>query len=58
MKKEAIHIKKAREGLLHSNLGVAKDKPLPTSKVLAAAHSKNKKVARRAQFDINMNHLS
>lgn len=43
-------IKKAikHPGALHEELGVAKDKKIPASKLNSAAHSKNSKLRRRA----------
>lgn len=48
-----IHIKKSHAGLLHENLGVPKDKPIPASKLRAAKNSPNPKIRKRATFAIN-----
>lgn len=35
-KKGGIHIQKSHQGLLHKNLGIAKGKPIPTSRLESA----------------------
>jgi hypothetical protein len=52
----AIHIKKSHEGLLHEDLGVAKDKPIPAKKLAKAEKSENPKVKKRAVFAENAKH--
>ena len=52
----AIHIKKSHEGLLHKNLGVAADKPIPAAKLEKAAHSDSAAVRKRAVFAENAKH--
>lgn len=49
----AIKIKKSHRGLLHKNLGVAKDEPIPPGKLAAALHSKSASLRRQAQFAEN-----
>ena len=46
-------IKPSHKGLLHENLGIAQDKPIPTSKLEAAKHSSDPAVRRRATFALN-----
>ena len=52
-KSAAIEIKPSHEGRLHEDLGVAKDEPIPASKLEEASHSDSPEVRRRAQFAIN-----
>jgi hypothetical protein len=52
----AIHIKKSHEGLLHKDLGVATDKPIPAKKLAKAEHSENAAVKKRAVFAENAKH--
>ena len=52
----AIHIKKSHEGLLHKNLGVKGDKPIPAGKLEKATHSSNVAVKKRAVFAENAKH--
>jgi hypothetical protein len=53
----AIHIKPSHKGLLHEDLGVAKDKPIPTKKLAKAEHSKDPAVKKRAVFAKNAKHF-
>jgi hypothetical protein len=46
-------IKEGHEGLLHEQMHVAEDKKIPVNKLKKAAHSKNKKLAKRANFALN-----
>jgi hypothetical protein len=46
-----------RPGQLHRDLHVPQDKPIPASKLEAAAHSKNPKVRLRANFAKTMKGL-
>lgn len=48
-----IKIKPSHKGLLHKNLGVAKDKPIPAAKLSKAANSRNPAVKKRAVFAQN-----
>lgn len=52
----AIKIKKSHEGLLHKNLGVAKDKPIPAGKLASAKNSPDPAVRKRATFAQNAKH--
>jgi len=52
----AIKIKPSHEGLLHKNLGVAKDKPIPAKKLEAAKHSSDPAERKRAVFAENAKH--
>ena len=52
----AIKIKKSHEGLLHKDLGVASDKPIPAKKLEKATHSKDKAEKKRAVFAENAKH--
>ena len=51
-----IHIKKSHQGLLHKNLGVAADKPIPAKKLSKALHSSDPAVKKRAVFAENAKH--
>lgn len=55
-KKSGIHIKPSHEGLLHKDLGVGKDKPIPAGKLEKATHSKDPAVKKRAVFAENAKH--
>lgn len=48
-----IHIKPSHEGLLHKNLGVAKDQPIPAAKLEKAENSDSAAVRKRAVFAAN-----
>ena len=48
-----IKIKPSHKGLLHKNLGVAKDKPIPASKLAKAKNSSSPAVPKRAVFAAN-----
>lgn len=52
-KTSSILIKPSRKGALHKMLGVPEGKPIPESKLEAAAHSKNPTERKRAQFALN-----
>lgn len=52
----AIHIKPSHKGLLHKNLGVAKGKKIPASKLAKAANSESAAVRKRAVFAENAKH--
>lgn len=49
----AIKIKKSHKGLLHKDLGVPEDEPIPAGKLAAAKHSKSAAVRKRATFAQN-----
>jgi hypothetical protein len=49
----AIKIKPSHKGLLHKNLGVAADKPIPAKKIAAAKNSSDPAVRKRAVFAAN-----
>ena len=49
-------IKPSHEGLLHEDLGVPKDKPIPESKLEKALHSEDPAVKKRAVFTENAKH--
>ena len=51
-----IEIKKSHEGLLHKNLGVATDKPIPEAKLEKAENSSSAAVRKRAVFAENAKH--
>lgn len=53
MQKGGIKIKPSHKGLLHKDLGVAKDKPIPAKKLEKAEHSSNPAVKKRAVFAEN-----
>lgn len=53
MQKGGIKIKPSHKGLLHKDLGVAKDKPIPAKKLEKAEHSSNPTVKKRAVFAEN-----
>jgi len=55
MSKSGIHIKKSHEGLLHKNLGVAKGKKIPASK-LKIKSTDSEAVRKRKQFALNAKH--
>lgn len=48
-----IHIKPSHKGLLHKMLGIPEGKPIPKSRLEAAAHSSNPTERKRAQFALN-----
>lgn len=48
-----IKIKPSHKGLLHKELGVAQDKPIPAKKLAKAAKSKNPAERKRANFAEN-----
>lgn len=45
-------------GVLHEQLGVPKGQKIPRSRLLAAAHSKDKTLARRARFALTLEKLA
>lgn len=49
----AIKIKPSHKGLLHEDLGIPANKPIPLSRLKAAENSKDPKVRKRAQFADN-----
>jgi hypothetical protein len=49
----AIKIKPSHKGLLHKDLGVPKDKPIPAGKLADALHSTSETLRKRAQFAAN-----
>jgi hypothetical protein len=51
--KNSIKIKPANRGLLHADLGVPADQPIPSGKLDAAASSSDPAVKRRAVFAKN-----
>ena len=51
--KSGIHIKESRQGLLHRNLGISENKPIPASRLQAAKNSDDPKIRRRAVFALN-----
>lgn len=48
-----IHIKKSHEGLLHEDLGIAADKPIPLSRLHSAMKHAGKKLKKRIVFAEN-----
>ena len=48
-----IHINPKHKNLLHADLGVPSDQPIPLATLLKAEHSRNPKLRRRAQFADN-----
>lgn len=48
-----IKIKPSHKGLLHKDLGVPADKPIPAGKLAKAKNSKNPAVRKRATFAEN-----
>jgi hypothetical protein len=48
-----IKIKKSHKGLLHKDLGVPADKPIPEAKLAKAKASKDPAVRKRATFAEN-----
>lgn len=48
----ALHLK-LKKGALHRDLGIKKGKKIPLARERAAAHSKNPKLRKRAQFALN-----
>lgn len=52
----AIEIKPSHKGLLHKNLGVAADKPIPEAKLEKAENSSSAAVRKRAVFAENAKH--
>jgi hypothetical protein len=46
--------KKGTVGSLHTALGTPQGKKIPTSKVVAAAHSDSPKLRKKAQFALNV----
>jgi hypothetical protein len=52
----SIAIKPSHKGLLHKNLGVAADKPIPESKLQSAKNSSDPVVRKRATFAENAKH--
>lgn len=55
-RKGGIHIKKSHEGMLHKDLGVGKNKPIPESKLKKAEHSSDTAERKRAVFAENARH--
>ena len=54
---KTIHIKKSHEGLLHKELHVPVDQPIPAAKLAAALHSSDPVERKRAQFAENVSHF-
>jgi hypothetical protein len=52
----AISIKPSHKGMLHRDLGVAKDKPIPASKLAKAKNSSSPAVRKRDTFAENAKH--
>lgn len=52
----AIKIKKSHKGLLHKDLGVSADKPIPESKLQSAKKSSDPAERKRATFAENAKH--
>ena len=52
-KKSGIHIKASHEGRLHRATKTKQGDKIPLAKEEAAAHSKNPKVRKEAQFALN-----
>lgn len=48
-----ISIKPSHKGLLHHNLGIPLDKPIPLASLMKAKHSSSPAIRRRANFAIN-----
>jgi hypothetical protein len=55
--RKTIHIKKSHEGLLHKELHVPVDQPIPAAKLAEALHSGDPSVRKRAQFAENASHF-
>lgn len=51
--KHRIHINPKHKGLLHRDLGVAQDKPIPAKKLTKAENSSDPAVRKRAVFAAN-----
>ena len=49
----AIKIKPSHKGKLHEDLGIAANKPIPLSRMLAAKKSSNPAERKRATFAVN-----
>jgi hypothetical protein len=54
--KGKIKIKPSHKGMLHSDLGVAKDKPIPEGKLKKAENSSDPAERKRATFAENAKH--
>lgn len=54
--KHRIHIKPSHAGLLHKDLGVAQDKPIPEKKLEKGLHSSDPAEKKRAVFAENAKH--
>ena len=52
----SIHIKPSHKGLLHKDLGIKKDSPIPEKKLEKAKHSSDAAVRKRAVFAENAKH--
>lgn len=48
-----IHIKPSHKGLLHKDLGVPQDQPIPAGKLAKAEHSSDPAVRKRVTFAEN-----
>lgn len=57
-KKQTIHIKKSKEGSLHTALGVPQGQKIPASKLAAAKNSKSPALRKKANFAINAKKFS
>ena len=55
-KKGKPAIKPSHKGLLHEDLGVPEDKPIPAGKLQRALHSSDPDVKKRAVFAENAKH--
>lgn len=55
--RKTIHIKKSHEGLLHKELHVPVDQPIPAAKLAEALHSSDPAERKRAQFAENASHF-
>ncbi len=53
-----IVIKPSHKGLLHEDLGVPQNKPIPLSRLMAAEQSPDPKIRKRAQFADNARKFS
>jgi hypothetical protein len=49
----AIKINPSHKGLLHEDLGIPKDKPIPLSRMMAAKRSKDPAERKRVTFAAN-----
>jgi hypothetical protein len=55
--RKTIQIKKSHEGLLHKELNVPMEQPIPAAKLEQALHSSDPAERKRAQFAENARHF-